>query len=567
MDESEAVSPVLGAERRIWLIFALLWLFGALRLAAVWAHHPLIAYANSYDETRYTSCFHLYPDRPPEIPPQQNSPAAPFEYYRFIATNDPMCYWSSELVFQGATVAIYKVAAWLGASAVHSVRWIGLLRITALLGLSVVFSLAWLRRGRARNAIANAALLPLVFADPGNTLYLNTFYAEWTALLAAYALISLIALWRGAHATPMRFTLLALAGFALASSKIQHLLLPLALSIVVLIVEWVEWRRVTWRGMALLIGGLAGLCFQFVQMQRDNAMMLAIRQYNAADVVFTGIVPFAQRPRALLADLDIDPSCARFRGNDAWQMPGLPDRLCAGLANFSRGKELILLLSHPAIALRLAWHGVYALDPWVASNVGHVAGEDFAQLPADMPSVGNALHASRFLQWMLLALPFAALAMSILRRRQRTLLSEYAMLISTLMVVTFVVTVLGDGLADTAKQGHLVTNAALAFLLVLAVIAVLPRSLDADAHSRNGVDSGLPLTRDQSRSDAPFARISLRQRSQRGQTKLPAPCTPSTSTSNSARQMSPASNNTPASRGAIARSAAITSGACRGWRT
>ncbi|MGA8276590.1 MAG: hypothetical protein WB784_00105 [Rhodanobacteraceae bacterium] len=484
-----------SVERRIWLIFAVLWLLGVLRLAAVWAHNPLIAYANSYDETRYTSCFHLYPDRPAEVPPQQNSPGAPFDHYRFIATNDPMCYWSSELVFQGATITIYKIGALLGASGAHSVRWIGLLRIAALFWLSVAFSLAWVRRGQTRAAIANAALLPLVFADPGNTLYLNTFYAEWTALLAAYALISLIALWRGAHATRVRFVLLALAGFVLASSKIQHLLLPFALGVIVLIFEWFEWRRVTWRSMALLIGGLAGLCFQFVQMQRDNAMMAAIRQYNAADVVFTGLVPFAQQPRALLAAHGIDPSCARFRGRDAWQLPGLPDRECQGLANFSRAEELTILLRHPTIAARLAWHGARALDPWIASNIGHVAGGDFAKFPAGMPSIGNALHASRPLQRMLLALPFVALAVLILRPRWRPRLFEYAMLISTLMIVTFVVTVFGDGLADTAKQGHLIINAALAFLLAPAVIGMLPRSLDVGARDNSGLDVRLPLTR------------------------------------------------------------------------
>ena len=55
-------------------------LLGAIRGAALIAHDPLLAYANSYDEVRYTACFDLYPDRPREIPPADNSPWAPFSH-------------------------------------------------------------------------------------------------------------------------------------------------------------------------------------------------------------------------------------------------------------------------------------------------------------------------------------------------------------------------------------------------------------------------------------------------------------------------------------------------------
>ena len=67
-------------DRPAWLLWALIGCFavGMLRVLPVLLHDPLIALANSYDEVRYSACFDLYPDRPEEINPTLNSPAAPY---------------------------------------------------------------------------------------------------------------------------------------------------------------------------------------------------------------------------------------------------------------------------------------------------------------------------------------------------------------------------------------------------------------------------------------------------------------------------------------------------------
>ena len=322
------MSEVVTRHRFVAALLALLWAIGTLRALVLCMHAPLYAYANSYDETRYTTCFHFYPDRAADVPPQLHSPEAPFARFRFIETRDPMCYWSSELAFTGATALIWKGAEALQGNTAHDVRSVAALRWLALLALSIALSRAWLRRGDGRAAIANAALVPLVFADPGNTLYLSTFYAEWTALLAAYALIALVLLWRDAPRSRRRFAVLALVAFVLATSKLQHMLLPLGLAIVVFALDRWRLRHVSWRAVALAIGALAGVYFQFVQTTREGPMMDAIRQYNSADVVFTGLLPFADDPRALLAEIGIDPGCAIYNGKHAWELPDLPEHAC-----------------------------------------------------------------------------------------------------------------------------------------------------------------------------------------------------------------------------------------------
>src|SRR6185312_6261446 len=153
------------------------------------------------------------------------------------------------LAFTGATALIWSAGEAMG-DTTHDVRWVAALRWLALLALSIALSRAWLRRGGPRS--------------------------------------------RG------RFATLALVAFVLATSKIQHMLLPLGLGIVVLVLD--RWRLgyTSWRAAALLVGALFGLYFQFVQTTREGLMMDAIRQYNRADVVFTGMLPFAGDPRALL---------------------------------------------------------------------------------------------------------------------------------------------------------------------------------------------------------------------------------------------------------------------------
>ena len=62
--------------------------------------------------------------------------------------------------------------------------------------------------------------------------------------------------------------------------------------------------------------------------------------------------------------------------------------------------------------------------------------------------------------------------------RSRPRILAYTALTVAVMAATLSITVLGDGLADTPKQGHLVINAALAWwicLLTLGVSVLVPR--------------------------------------------------------------------------------------------
>ncbi len=474
--KDESVPPAIETDipndHPRWLLWALLLCLtaGLVRVLPLLLHNPLIALANSYDEVRYSACFDLYPDRPADINPTLNSPWSPHSDYTFRQPPETICYWSTELMFQAAAAAIFKTEAALTGQQVFSVRWLGALKFGAALLVWGLFCRAWWLRGPPAMTFANGLMFPLLLADPANTIYLNTFYAEFTAVLTLYVMISVILLYHERPRSKRAITLLALAAFALAMSKIQHLLLPTMCALTVLIFDYVRTRRWSWRASALFVGAIVGLIVQVDQLKRDNAAMRDIDMFNRSDVAFTGLLPNSSDPAKTADLLGIDRACLQYAGLRAWQLPDYPPHVCPSIANISRGRELNALLHDPLMAIRLFSGGVAALDPWLAPGLGTVEGGNFEPLPRVFFTASDLFAASSLVRAVLLGGPVVVMFVLLYGRRRPSGMRRYTVLTVAIMFTTLTVTVLGDGLADVPKQGHLVINAAFAWWIFIVTV-------------------------------------------------------------------------------------------------
>lgn len=160
--------------------------------------------------------------------------------------------------------------------------------------------------------------------------------------------------------------------------------------------------------------------------------------------------------------------------------------------------------------LRFFRNGVAVLNPWLPRNLGHVEGQILGKLPAGFVSWNGVLDRNAGLRIALFMLPLLAAVFAVWRRDRFALLS---LLLAILMPATFGVTIFGDGLADVAKQGHLIFNAALSWLCVGVVLgaAALLRRQGVLPHSGAGGMDPVQLDQQLGAADIPEQHQPLRR--------------------------------------------------------
>ncbi|HUD41188.1 MAG TPA: hypothetical protein VMR06_04240 [Dokdonella sp.] len=429
------------------------------RVLGLLLHDPLLALANNYDQIRYTGCYDVGPLRP-DVPAWHSNPQAPLRVYARQPIPEGNCYWTTDWLAGAAVAAAWRAAESLGDAPEHSIRALGLLRLAGWLLAAAWVTRRLQRAGRDDLAITQLAVLALIVADPANTLYLSTFYAEAGALFGLYVALAgaLVAAVAGGRSA---WVVAAIGGFLLGGSKYQHFALPCLLA---LALASAGERRLRQAALALALGGLAGGALQLQQAARTTPLTEAIASTNRVNFVLTALLPNVADPAATVAALGLPAGCAALSGKSIYVLAEPVETLCPGLRELPALRAWTALAAEPAAWLRAAARAPPYM-PWIPDYLGLVEGAQQQRLPDGYVTLDRWLDRRPLALLGLFGLPWLVLAGSWLLRAP-PLARAFAAVFAAGSAAVAGIALLGDGYVELGKHAHL------AFSLALAAIAV-----------------------------------------------------------------------------------------------
>ena len=459
--------------RRLAFVLAVVLLVaGTARIGWLVGHQPTLGYANQFDMGRTSACLGLWPDLP-EPARYEAHREAPVPRYIGGERRPAECYVSSELVFAGAAVAAWKIGTLTGIATGPSMdlRYVGAIKAVALVVLAWLFT--FLTRDRPAPMLMHAAVLAVILADPVVTLWMNTLYTEFAALLFGYA--ALVCITMLASSSPRRvgwlWTLMvALMGLGL--SRQQHTLLPLCLLLLALPAIW-RTRR------AFVLPLFCAACVAAVLQAFVIARPPTISAANNANVVLGTILPSAHDQRGAVRALGLPARCEQVIGA-TWYVTMGEDLgvACAEVLTLPRLQVFRFLMTDPAAALRALLKAVPLTQPALLEYIGSDASRAYGSLRSETSvearSIGEIATALPVLVYIgvqlsvfvVLAISTAAWLIALVRRQLPAVTIVLTAALSGTAVYATVTSVFGDGMVELARHTHLGTVALYALVLL-----------------------------------------------------------------------------------------------------
>jgi hypothetical protein len=307
---------------------------------------PVVGLADNGDSAKIIGKFNL------KAPDDSNDRFFRFIYVRYTAA--PANHWNSG--FRSSETLLLSAAMWanrlVSKDGSFDLRCMGIIH-AALFLLAFALLLPLLRHAQVSPRSVLAALAVLMFCDVMYSAWYNSFYMDAGAFV--FLLLSIVFLLRGVwgpqgHRSNAWCALLFCLLFVTA--KAQHALLgiPLAMFLV--------WKRDSlWPRRARLYSTLS-----FAALSATGAFSLGwstpsgYSTPSLFNVIFWGLLPSAEDPRAELASLGLDESFLRYKGLYTWS-PDSPMRIESFVREFVRRTSFTRLgmfyTTHPHRALKM----------------------------------------------------------------------------------------------------------------------------------------------------------------------------------------------------------------------
>ncbi|MGA7777379.1 MAG: hypothetical protein WCA85_06660 [Paraburkholderia sp.] len=339
----------------------LLALLTTVKLFAITAASPLIAYPNNWDFARVESCMGLWQDYgDPSIEAHLSGPVNRLVLTR--KTDADMCAVSID------TVVPYLVTRFFHTGDIVDFRYIGMLRACMVLVAAIAVFLA---ARTANQRLVVSGIYALAFGEFGYLAYMNTLYNEFIVVLGSFlAVAALWLLWvngNGRSKALQRLTFAAL--LCLGLSKPQYAPLALVVGLVAAVLMFRNGERL--RNCVSVVCFSLVLVFLFsLANYSDSGFGKRLKLVNITDTIFTEVLPNAEDPESALRDLRLPQSCMSMIGKSFYS-PGVDQHHpCPDVINVKRTRLIPLFFKQPSVFFGPIKDGIAYLKPFPGTRYG-----------------------------------------------------------------------------------------------------------------------------------------------------------------------------------------------------
>jgi len=472
------------------LLACLILVVATLRAATFWAADPMLAYANSYDQMRTLKPFGLYL-KGSSYPPYLGPVEQPWRYFIKADEQHAPTHPSSDLLFKALQIGVMTmfrtsdgVMDIKNAAAPLLIGW--------LLGIWLIF-----RKLTAKPLAAlGFAVWILWVADPINLMFLNTWYAEFSALVLTTLFVGIVWMWLFELVSQRRALLWGAVCLALISfnrNQYMFLLPSVALLVAVALIlsrprstrlaaSWAQWALIA---TACMLPTLAYNAAAKKHMYVETAT-------NRVDTVFVALLPASKNPDRMLERLGLPPECMQFMGESLYTRP-IPEFE----THCPKSMRLPLLSIAKAVALEpgclatIIWNIAQHHKGFLQHHVGHVEGADYVYIDTSdgirpyHQSI-NPLIQGLSARAAVLLIYFAALGPVL------TTLAAWALkqgrwafmflLNGLLFNYALFSSILGDGYMELERHAILCFNSGALFLVLLVIFAMQHKKPSVSGH-------------------------------------------------------------------------------------
>ncbi|MBK8676457.1 MAG: hypothetical protein IPN27_08755 [Cellvibrionales bacterium] len=357
----------LTTTQRCLTLIACLFLFmGIGRIFSLVTHSPVLGYANNYDMIRLQACHQIWPaDRFVNI--TTGTPTAPLRRYTLEKHVDTPCFPSSELLFTTIGIELGKLKNKVTGEELISIKTIGAVKALFLVITILLASLFFYRRAMYSTLLANALVTLLVLSDPGVTLYMNTFYTEFSAVYFLYlTLIGVVVLAKN-HWRLIYSWILLIGLVGLSFSKPQHA--PLAFCIAALLSLYALTKK-QWAAapLMLLCAALPFIAQQGGWYAPRNESMIRTDNINLVG----SMLGISHSPEKILADLGLPAACNVLAGRNGYDAKLHNTHACPEVDTLQSTTVLFALTKNPSLTLSIVTRMLAQQKNWVFDMYGQV---------------------------------------------------------------------------------------------------------------------------------------------------------------------------------------------------